>query len=236
MLAFWRDECLVAGGRPVRLAGTARETISLGADVFVADLSGVDEDVALLEAGADAAVDVRLLPPGPEAATLEYALSMLHWARSRRFCGTCGGRTSAEHAGLVRRCQGCGKGYFPHVGPHVVVLVESPDRRRCLLVRYRGGDAPLDGVVEIGESLEDAVRRELREEAGMRVRDISYQASRTRQFPFKLMVGFRAVTEDVAVDRHGLSWFTRDEVRALAHDRRDSIGSYLLETWLDEIG
>jgi NAD+ diphosphatase len=247
VLAFWRDRCLVADGCPVNAAGSGREAVYLGAEktgVFAVDLSDVDLDAAVAEAGAEDAVDIRVLFPGlepQEAATLAYARGMLHWGRNQRFCGACGERTSAEQAGHVRRCGGCGKLHFPRIEPAVIMLVEAPDRRRCLLARHRGASAfsTLAGFVEIGESLEDAVRRELHEEAGVRVGEVGYQASQAWPFPSGLMVGFRAVaeTEEVAVDHDELAearWFTRDEVRALADGRRDSIETYLVETWLSE--
>lgn len=250
VLGFWQDRCLVgADRRPVSLGGTRREVVFLGAGeagVFAADLSDTDLDAAVSEAHADAAVDIRVLFPDlerEEAATLAYARGMLHWTRNQRFCGACGGRTHAEQAGHIRRCQDCGKLHFPRIEPAVIMLVEDPDRRRCLLARHRGAAegayATLAGFVEIGESLEDAVRRELNEEAGVRVDGVAYQASQAWPFPSGLMVGFRAVaaTDEVAVDQEELieaRWFTRDEVRALSDGRRDSIESYLVGTWLAE--
>lgn len=247
VLAFWRDRCLVASGAPVHLADTGREALFLGegdVGVFAVDLSDVDEATAVREAGADAAVDIRGLFTGldaQEAATLAYARGMLHWARNQRFCGACGAATTVEQAGHVRRCGGCGKLHFPRIEPAVIMLVESPDRRRCLLARHRGAAAfsTLAGFLEIGESLEDAVRRELAEEAGVLVRDVAYEASQAWPFPSGLMVGFRALaeTEEFAVDHDELDearWFTRDEVRALGDSRPDSIESYLVGRWLGE--
>jgi len=256
VLAFWRDGCLTAGGRPVTVDG--RDAVLLGlageAGVFAADLSDMDEPAALAAAGADAVTDVRALFRGvdrQDAATLAYARGMLHWARNQRFCGACGSPTDARHAGHQRVCRGCGKLLFPRIEPAVIMLVEAPSQpRRCLLARHRGA-APiafstLAGFVEIGESFEDAVRRELAEEAGVRVKSVSYQASQAWPFPSGIMVGFRAVaeSEEVAVDREELleaRWFTRGEVRDLlaAHraegrDRPDSIEAFLLQTWLDE--
>jgi NAD+ diphosphatase len=249
VLAFWRDRCLVGDGRPVSLTGTDREAVFLGADateVFAVDLSDLDETEALRAAGADDAVDIRALFPDldpQEAATLAYGRGMLHWSRNQRFCGACGGPTGTRQAGHVRVCRDCGKLLFPRIEPAVIVLVEAPGRERCLLARHRGAAegaySTLAGFLEIGESLEDAVHRELLEEAGVRVRDVAYQASQAWPFPSGLMVGFRAVaeTEDVTVDHDELveaRWFTRDEVRALGDGRRDSIESYLVGTWLAE--
>jgi NAD+ diphosphatase len=247
VLAFWRDRCLVAGGEPVNLTTSTREAVFLGAGevgVFAVDLSDVDEDAARHEAGADAAADIRGLFTGldpQEAATLAYARGMLHWVRNQRFCGACGGETAAEQAGHVRRCQRCRKMHFPRIEPAVIMLVESPDRQRCLLARHHGATAysTLAGFLEIGESLEDAVHRELAEEAGVRVREVVYQASQAWPFPSGLMVGFRALaeTERIAVDHDELDearWFTRDEVRAMGDSRPDSIELYLVGGWLNE--
>lgn len=251
VLAFWQDRCLVAGGRPVSLDRTEREAVFLGAaeeGVFATDLSDVDLAAALEESNADEAVDIRALFPGlarQEAATLAYARGMLHWTRNQRFCGTCGGRTGAEQAGHIRRCRNCDKLHFPRIEPAVIMLVESPDQRRCLLARHRGAAegayATLAGFVEIGEGLEDAVRRELSEEAGVSVREVSYQASQAWPFPSGLMIGFRAVaaTDEVTVDQDELieaRWFTRAETRALGNGRPDSIETYLIQTWLAEMG
>jgi NAD+ diphosphatase len=245
VLAFWRDRCLVAGGAPVRVQGSDRAAVFLGAGpdpVFAVDLSELEEDAALREAGAEAAVDIRGLFTGldaQESATLAYARGMLHWTRNQRFCGTCGAATAPEQAGHVLRCQGCRKMHFPRIEPAVIMLVEDPERRRCLLARHRGASSysTLAGFLEIGESLEDAVRRELAEEAGVRVREVVYQASQAWPFPSGLMVGFRAhaETDSFAVDHDELDearWFTRDEVRALGDSRPDSIESYLVGTWL----
>lgn len=245
VLAFWRDRCLVADGAPVRVQDPDRDAVFLGAGpdpVFAVDLSELAEDAALREAGADEAVDIRGLFTGldaQEAATLAYARGMLHWTRNQRFCGTCGAATEPEQAGHVLRCQGCRKMHFPRIEPAVIMLVEDPERRRCLLARHRGASAysTLAGFLEIGESLEDAVRRELAEEAGVRVREVVYQASQAWPFPSGLMVGFRAhaETDTFAVDHDELDearWFTREEVRALGDGRPDSIESYLVGTWL----
>lgn len=245
VLAFWRDRCLVADGAPVRVEDSDRDAVFLGAGpdpVFAVDLSDLAEDAALREAGAEEAGDIRGLFTGldaQEAATLAYARGMLHWTRNQRFCGTCGVATEPEQAGHVLRCQGCRKMHFPRIEPAVIMLVEDPERRRCLLARHRGASAysTLAGFLEIGESLEDAVRRELAEEAGVRVREVVYQASQAWPFPSGLMVGFRAhaETDSFAVDHDELDearWFTREEVRALGDGRPDSIESYLVGRWL----
>ncbi|HEX2131865.1 MAG TPA: NAD(+) diphosphatase [Actinophytocola sp.] len=255
VLAFRRDGCLTADGRPVSFDGEPGVFLGLDGDagVFAADLSDLAEPDALALAGADAVSDVRQLfgsVDPAEAAVLAYARGMLHWHRNQRFCGACGSATEPRHAGHQLVCGGCGKLLFPRIEPAVIMLVTSPDGRRCLLARHRGA-APdaystLAGFVEIGEGLEDAVRRELVEEAGVAVAAVRYQASQAWPFPSGLMVGFRAVaaSDVVAVDEDELveaRWFTRSAVRELierhraaGRERRDSIESHLVSTWLDE--
>lgn len=253
VLAFWRDTCLVAAGEPVSVPDT-ETAVFLGLDgdagVFATDLSDVDESEALRRAGADHAVDVRKLFPTLDrqlAATLAYGRGMLHWHRNQRFCGACGDGVEIRNAGHLLVCRDCGKLLFPRIEPAVIMLVEAPGpERRCLLARHRGAAegafSTLAGFVEIGESLEDAVRRELMEEAGVRVSSVRYLASQAWPFPSGMMIGFRAVavTDEVAVDQDELieaRWFTPDEVRTMIESGRgrpDSIESHLVGTWLSE--
>ncbi|MGN9778668.1 NAD(+) diphosphatase [Micromonospora sp. H33] len=266
VLALWRDHCLVAGEAPVRLAGdraaqaraVADEAVFLGLDagepVFAVDLSGLTEDAARELAGATGVADVRTLVGGltpAEAATQAYARGLLHWHRQQRYCGTCGGPTEAREAGHVRRCVAadCGRLFFPRIEPAIIVLVEAPGSPgRCLLARHAGAPegaySTLAGFVEVGESLEDAVRREMAEEAGVVVTDVAYQGSQAWPFPAGLMVGFRATaaSEEVRVDGQELleaRWFTRAELRERSAAGRplgrvDSIDHHLLHRWLAE--
>ncbi|MDG4804187.1 NAD(+) diphosphatase [Micromonospora sp. WMMD980] len=269
VLPLWRDRCLVDSGRvPVRpaavgageLLGGADETVFLGLDagraVSAADLSGLEEGEACARAGAAEAVDVRALVGGlgpAEAAVQAYAKGLLHWHRGQRFCGSCGAATAAGTGGHTRSCTGagCGRLLFPRIEPAVIMLVEAPgEPERCLLARHRGAaeDAwsTLAGFVEIGESLEDAVRREVAEEAGVAVGEVTYQGSQAWPFPAGLMVGFRAtaVSTRVRVDGDEVveaRWFTRAELRARVAAGRplgrvDSIDRHLLASWLDGRG
>ncbi|WP_018909455.1 NAD(+) diphosphatase [Salinispora arenicola] len=263
-LPLWRDRCLVNGSGPVQLNGevaeracaTAEETVFLGyaagRAVFAVDLSGLTQEVALATVGATGVVDVRGLVGqlGPaEAALQAYARGLLHWHRQQQYCGTCGESTRAREAGHARRCSGpnCDRLYFPRIEPAIIVLVEAPgDSGRCLLARHagtaEGAYSTLAGFVEVGETLEDAVRREVAEEAGVVVTDVAYQGSQAWPFPAGLMVGFRATaaTDEIRVDGVELleaRWFTRAELRersAAGHPlgRLDSIGRHLLTGWL----
>ncbi len=239
----------------------AGELVLLGlngaAAAFAVDLSALDEERALALAGAAGTRDVRRLVGGldpPRAALLAHARGILHWHRNQHFCGACGGATVSRDGGHLRVCAGpggCGKLLFPRIEPGIIVLVEAPGTpARCLLGRHRGAPAgaysTLAGFVEVGESLEDAVHREVAEEAGVRLERVVYQASQPWPFPAGLMIGFRAraASEGVAVDRDELEearWFTRAEVRELTSRpgeprlfNPDSIERFLVDAWLRE--
>jgi NAD+ diphosphatase len=266
VIPLWRDECLVSAGRPVVLAGDRasllsdgqREAVFLGLSaaepVFAADLSDLEKGAAQELAGADDCADVRSLigtVSRGEAGLLAYARGLLHWQRRQRFCGGCGGRCEPREGGHLRVCAECGALHFPKLEPAVIVLVELPgEPRRCLLGRHQGADpgrfSTLAGFVEVGESLEDAVRREVAEEAGVDVGTVQYQGSQAWPFPAGLMIGFRGVANspDIAVDGAELAdarWFTAAELRTRTADpvaippyRPDSIGRALIEAWLAE--
>ncbi|TDC28872.1 NAD(+) diphosphatase [Micromonospora sp. 15K316] len=263
VLPLWRDRCLVtAENVPVRLNGVdaarvlaaADETVFLGLDggvaVFGADLSEHSEADGLALTGAVSTVDVRKLAghlAPAEAAAQAYARGLFYWHRQQRWCGSCGAVATAGGGGHVRVCSGaeCGRLLFPRIEPAVIVLVQSPDADRCLLARHAGAAegsySTLAGFVEVGESLEDAVRREMAEEVGVEVTDLAYQGSQAWPFPAGLMVAFRATAASVEVKVDGVElleacWFTRDELemRAAAGwlGRVDSIDSHLLGSWL----
>jgi NAD+ diphosphatase len=263
IIPMWRDSCLIDGGGQLRwcapdaadLLAACGQPAFLGVRaegaVFAADLSELDEPAALSVAGATATADMRALFAGlsaPDAAALAYAKGLLRWHREQRFCGACGSATQASHGGHQRSCEGCGRLLFPRIEPAVIALVTAPPEPgradRCLLARHRGAKpgafATLAGFVEIGESLEDAVRREVTEETGVRVGEVSYQGSQPWPFPSGIMAGFRAraLTESIDVDGEELEearWFTRDQARAAnAGQRHDSIEHYLIEGWLTE--
>ncbi|MCO1596877.1 NAD(+) diphosphatase [Micromonospora sp. RHAY321] len=267
VLPLWRDRCLVDGDGPVRLTAdratlvrsAAGETVFLGLDgdgaaVFAVDLSALTERSAVEMAAAVRAVDVRALVGRLDAgvaAVQAYARGLLHWHRQQRYCGTCGAPAVAGGGGHVRTCTGgeCGRLLFPRIEPAIIVLVEAPGPPgRCLLARHAGasedGWSTLAGFVEVGESLEDAVRREMAEEAGITVTDVTYQGSQAWPFPAGLMVGFRATatSEEVRVDGDELlaaRWFTRAELRERVASGRtlgrvDAIDHQLLRDWLVE--
>ena len=175
------------------------------------------EDALFLGAdggGSLFAADLGISPPGGryvelravgatlsarEAGLCAYARGLAFWHARNRHCGVCGAPTRSEQGGHVRRCTACDAQHFPRSDPAVIVLVTHRDPRhgeRCLLGRSArfppGLYSTLAGFVEPGESLEEAVRREVLEEAGLELFAIEYRSSQPWPFPASLMLGFRA--------------------------------------------
>ena len=252
-------ERVMANGSSWVFLGLDGEVPLFGVDVSSELMAEVPE---IRDAGEFA--DLRrigsLVPPA-EAAMLAYARAMIGWHKRHRFCNVCGTPMESQRAGHLRRCTtpGCGAESFPRTDPAVIMLVTRPavgdEPSRCLLARHRrlpsGAYSLLAGFVEPGESLEDAVAREVWEETGVRVSDVRYQASQPWPFPFSMMIGFRAIadTDEMVLDEDELEdarWFTAAEVSqfgeweddgaTLRVPRRDSIARYLLDQWIaDEI-
>lgn len=206
-------------------------------------------------AGLGHFADLRLfgpmLPQG-EGALLAYARGMIYWHRRHRFCGSCGAPTQSERGGHLRRCTNpaCGESHFPRTDPAVIMVVHDGGDR-CVLGRQAkwpsGMHSTLAGFVEPGESLEEAVAREVEEEVGLKVRDVTYHSSQPWPFPSSLMIGFwaRAEGEALRVDETEIeraAWYSRADLIASPEDerfrlpRRDSIARRLIEDWLAEIG
>ena len=179
-----------------------------------------------------------------DLALLVHAVALAEWHAGHRFCPRCGSPLEAGQAGHVLTCTGCGRQHFPRTDPAVIMLVTDGDR--ALLGRQprwpEGRYSTLAGFVDPGESLEQAVVREVAEEAGIEVTDVEYFGNQPWPFPASLMVGFfaRAVTTEISVDGEEISdarWFTRDEIRAEAEAGTlklpggISISRTLVEAW-----
>lgn len=159
---------------------------------------------------------------GAEAAIVAQARSLLDWHRRHGFCANCGAPTAMAKAGWARQCGACGAEHFPRVDPVVIMLAE---RDGMVLVGRQKGFPPgfysaLAGFVEAGESIEEAVARELWEEAGVRVGAVSYVASQPWPFPSSLMIGATARAEGFelrldAAEIEAARWADREEVRAV---------------------
>ncbi|KQN81320.1 NAD(+) diphosphatase [Sphingomonas sp. Leaf62] len=159
--------------------------------------------------------------PVGEAALYGIARSLIDWHVRHGFCANCGQATAVSRAGWARACGTCAAQHFPRTDPVVIMAVEHGDR--VLLGRQPswppGRYSTLAGFVEVGESIEEAVAREVLEEAGVRVGAVRYVASQPWPFPSQLMIGCIAVAEDdrLRVDTAELEdafWATRAEVRA----------------------
>lgn len=215
--------------------------IFLGLDgdvaVFAAPVTGFSAEEQAGEAtfGSNElkAIDVRsiavqdVVPPsmlGPIA----QAKSMLDWHARHRHCANCGAATNASDAGYRRDCPACGAQHFPRTDPVVIMLVV--DGEDCILARsprfLPGMFSALAGFVEPGETIEEAVRREVREEVGIGVGRVGYHSSQPWPFPSSLMIGCwaEALSREIVLDASELEagrWFSRQEVATIlagAHD------------------
>ena len=185
------------------------------------------------------------------AAIVAQARSLLKWHSQNPFCTRCGSRTSPQMAGSQRACTDtdCGVVIFPRIDPVVIMLVVSADGEHCLLGRNPGYPgrlvSALAGYMEPGESIEEAVRRELLEEAGVSVEAVRYFTSQPWPFPATLMIGCFAMAEDLELDVNlqeleWAQWFSKKEVKALFADqdqefsapRSIAIAHHLIKHWL----
>ncbi|HUB97007.1 MAG TPA: NAD(+) diphosphatase [Stellaceae bacterium] len=264
-VATWKGQNLVrkdAEGAPraafltgAELAWDGTEPVLLGLDdgraVFLVDLSQDAAPLAAATAGSAVEfTDLRRVGPlmnRADGALLAYARGIAYWHSRHRHCGVCGTPTRAEEGGHVRRCSdpACGTVHFPRTDPAVIMLVH--DGERCLLGRKpewaKGMHSTLAGFVEPGESLEEAVAREVLEESGIAVGDVRYHSSQPWPFPGSLMLGFHAEARstEITIDPGELEaaeWFERRWLLDHADDdrlrlpRRDSIARRLVEDWL----
>lgn len=196
------------------------------------------------------------LPPA-DAHLLAHARGMAYWHSRHGFCGVCGAETQSRHSGHERKCinPDCGISHFPRTDPAIIVLVYRTDvpGGACLLGRHArwtfGMYSTLAGFIEPGETMEQAVSREVFEESGIETTNVQYLASQPWPFPSSLMLGFHAeaTSFDINIDEEELSdcrWFTRDDLRGMkefvdAKDddlrlpRRDSISRWLIQAWFD---
>ncbi len=263
-VALWRGLCLVRGDDPPRAALLAASDIAPivddgaliillgiedGVAHFAVDLSRHEDDPAAGPlSGQGTFSDLREiggLMPAPEAAMLAHARGLMNWHARHLHCGACGSPTETREAGHLRVCgdPACASQHFPRTDPAVIMVVSDGDR--CLLGRQAdwpaGTYSCLAGFVEPGESLEEAVAREVREEVGIEICDVRYHSSQPWPFPASVMLGFhaRAVTTELVVNYDELedaAWFDRDFLRhppeGFRLPRPVSISRLLLDDWL----
>ena len=257
-VAVWHDRCLSSGDPPsisllkhpdVDQFLDPQESIFLGMfgdkPAFALDIAS-DADAPFADAGEFH--DLRYLGSvlqADEANLAAHAIALIMWHRLQKFCGRCGSATRAESGGNTRICTAddCAKTIFPRVDPAIIVLVANGEE--CLLGRQaswpEGRYSTIAGFVEPGESLEDAVRREVMEETNITVGNVHYHSSQPWPFPSSLMLGFtaRGESRDIQLNDGELEdaqWFTRKELRSgfpkLPY--RLSIARRLVDDWLED--
>src|SRR3546814_482718 len=166
-----------------------------------------------------------------EGSLLAYARGLLWWHQRHRFCGVCGHPTVSVKGGHQRSCtnQACAAPQFPRTDPAVIMLVH--DGERCLLGRQRvwpdGMYSTLAGFVEPGETLEEAVAREVWEESGIQVRDVRYHSAQPWPFPSSLMLGFHAAAKSFEIVRNDdelgdAQWYTAEDLAGFESDRKST--------------
>ena len=254
---IWGDKCLAAGEsqRAVLLDRAAiREQVDDDALIFLGLFRGHPAFAAPMDGGDPPFADLgefhdlrflgTVLPPD-EANLVAHARALVLWHAKQVFCGVCGAPARPRSGGNARICTNsdCAQVIFPRVDPAIIVLVAHGDR--CLLGRQanwpEGRYSTIAGFVEPGESLEDAVRREVYEETNVRVGRVHYHSSQPWPFPSSLMLGFiaEATSTEIALNDSELEdarWFTRDELVGPGLPKlpfRISISRRLVDHWID---
>ncbi len=214
---------------------------------FATEVATPEPVQALFAAGSVRFEDLRLAGgqlPEQQAGVLAYARAMLYWRGRHRYCAACGAPTRAASAGHVMKCtnDACGIDHFPRLDPAIIVLVT--DGERALLGRQAawpaGRYSTIAGFVEPGESLEDAVAREVLEETGVTVLESTYHSSQPWPFPSSLMIGYTALASAQSVPRadeelEDVRWFTRQQIASGVPGLPppQSVSYRLIEHWYD---
>ncbi len=222
---------------------------------FAVDLSDCDTAVAWAE-GQDPPrrfEDCRALGTvlaAAETGILAQARSQLDWHARHGFCSVCGRPTDSKRGGQVRECTACGAQHFPRTDPVVITVVGDADTDRCLLGQSRGRlsrlrmYSALAGFVDQGEAIEEAVAREVMEEAGIRVKNVRYHSSQPWPFPCSLMIGCLAEAASTTIrkddeEMSDVRWFDRQEVLLALEEKSErltvpgpiAIAHHLIKAW-----
>lgn len=238
-------------------AGTTPAPILLGLrdDVahYAVDVSALDDPAGSLGVAEVAEfTDVRAVAGSlveADSGIVAQARALVDWHATHPFCARCGASTEVAQGGALRRCSKCSAEHFPRVNPVVIMLVVRGDQ--CLLGRQKGWPrgmfSTLAGFIETGETIEEAVRREVHEEAGIRVGEVAYHSSQPWPFPSSLMIGCiaEALSEDIVMDPHEVEdvrWFPRETLLRACRGETDAsevflpppmaIGRRLCDVWV----
>lgn len=268
-LPMWRLNAPIADDAETRLAwvnGVVLDRLPIsptprflglldGVPHFAIDISDLEDPINDLmldgELQFEEARAAATMLVSADAGILAQARSHIDWHARYRFCSECGAESVQRRGGQIRKCHNCAAQHFPRTDPVVIVLVYSGDS--CLLGQSRGRlshlkmFSALAGFVDQGESIEAAVRREVMEESGIRVGDVTYHSSQPWPFPSSLMIGCHATAVSTEINYDDIEmtevkWFKREEVlRALA-GRNDelslpgdiAIAHHLIRAWAEE--
>ena len=166
------------------------------------------------------------------------AVLVRDWYISHQFCGRCGTKTILDEKDMMLKCPSCGQMHYPRIAPAIIVAIRKDDE--LLMAKHSYHDniryALIAGFVEPGESIEDAVHREVAEEIGIKIKNLQYKNSQSWPFPNSLMLGFEAEYEsgDIKVDGDEIliaKWFKKDEIIRYSSDI--SISDWLIQRFID---
>jgi len=268
-LPFWRTKVAIRTAPALSLGWQSKQFVSnwLGdVDVlllgiqhdvahFTLDLSSIDDIKTVLALDSSTKfIDPRSIAPdlpAGESGMLAHAKSQTEWHARNQFCSNCGGGTRPSLGGKERICNDCKSHHFPRTDPVAIMVVHK--KGQCLLGRSHSGSgvySALAGFIDQGESIEEAVRREILEEAGVLIGDVKYHSSQPWPYTSSLMIGCiaEALTCDLTIDNEELAdvrWFSRREIASSLNARDNkqealvlpgpiAIAHHLLAAWISE--
>ena len=244
----WKDlEPHVDGASPLLLG------MQDGTTYFAIDLTGEAEATAALEASGtyrfeEARAAAETLLSATEAGIMAQGRAQVNWHNRHGYCSVCGHATEVRRGGQKRECPACKSEHFPRTDPVIIMLVSDGDR--CLLGQSRGRlqamnrYSALAGFMDQGEAIEEAVAREVMEEAGIRVKSVRYHSSQPWPFPSSLMIGCHAEADSTSINMDDeemtdVQWFDRSEVLLALEEKSEklrlpgpiAIAHHLIKAW-----
>ncbi len=226
-LAYLEQKIIIIEGK----LPSYEQVVNLGINTtkhrFIGRLNGKDYHIMQVESSEDSIGDELLIPlrqmfiefTEAELKASMYGIQVLDWDTKTQFCGKCGSNTENSRVDLLKVCTNCEAEYYPRISPAVIVSVIKQDKILLALhSRWSERYTVLAGFVSPGETLEECVRREIMEEANIKVKNIKYFGSQPWPFPDSLMIGFTAEYESGTLipdknEIEELKWFSRDEIQ-----------------------